>query len=152
MNRFPDKLRQAIHGKRCKSADVAKDTGISPSVLSRYLSGRNKPSSENIIAISHYLNVSPDWLLSSSGAPDLTKKSKVMSSVTEPLHKTIEVQDKLIKNLENEVARLKEKVKEWEDWKAGSKDRHAKGKAKADLAIAKNKNTLPINTTRKRKK
>jgi len=31
--------------------------------------------------------------------------------------------------------------KEWEDWKAGSKDRHAKGKAKADLAIAKNKNT-----------
>ena len=25
----------------------------------------------------------------------------------------------------------------WEDWKAGSKDRHAKGKAKADLAISK---------------
>ena len=104
MNKFPDKLRQAIHEKRCKSADVAKDTGISPSVLSRYLSGRNKPSSENIIAISHYLNVSPDWLLSSSDAPDLTKKSKVMSSVTEPLHKTIEVQDKLIKNLEKQLA------------------------------------------------
>jgi transcriptional regulator with XRE-family HTH domain len=104
VDRFPDKLRQAIHEKRCKSADVAKDTGISPSVLSRYLSGRNKPSSENIIAISHYLNVSPDWLLSSSDAPDLTKKSKVMSSVTEPLHKTIEVQDKLIKNLEKQLA------------------------------------------------
>jgi hypothetical protein len=59
--------------------------------------------------------------------------------------KVIEVQGELIKNLQKQV-------KEWEDWKAGSKDRHAKGKAKADLAIAKNKNTLRINTTRKRKK
>ena len=50
------------------------------------------------------------------------------------------------------IAKLKKELKEWEDWKAGSKDRHAKGKAKADLAIAKNKNTLRINTTRKRKK
>ena len=60
-------------------------------------------------------------------------------------NKIIALQDKRIEDLE-------QKVKEWEDWKAGSKDRHAKGKAKADLAIAKNKNTLPINTTRKRKK
>ena len=50
------------------------------------------------------------------------------------------------------IERLKKEVKEWEDWKATSKERHAKGKAKADLAIAKNKNTLSIKTTRKRKK
>jgi len=152
VNNFPEKLRQAMHEKRCKSADVAKGTGINPSVLSRYLSGANKPSSDNIIAISHYLNVSPEWLLSSSEASESIQKSQVISSATEPLLKTIEVQDKLIKNLENEVARLEEKVKEWEDWKATSKERHAKGKAKADLAIAKNKNTLRINTSRKRKK
>ena len=65
---------------------------------------------------------------------------------------TIEVQDKLIKNLEHDVSRLEAKVKEWEEWKAASKERHAKGKAKADLVIAKNKNTLRIKTTRKRKK
>jgi transcriptional regulator with XRE-family HTH domain len=101
---FPEKLRQAMHEKRCKPADIAKGTGISPSVLSRYLSGRNKPSSDNIIAISHYLNVSPEWLLSSSEAPEPIKKSQVISSVTEPLLKTIEVQDKLIKNLEKQLA------------------------------------------------
>jgi transcriptional regulator with XRE-family HTH domain len=112
VNNFPEKLRQAMHEKRFKAADVAKGTGINPSVLSRYLSGANKPSSDNILAISHYLNVSPEWLLSSSDAPEPNKKSKVISSVTEPLLKTIEVQDKLIKNLENEIARLKEKVKE----------------------------------------
>ena len=57
----------------------------------------------------------------------------------------IEAQGELIKNLQKQI-------KEWEDWKASSKERHAKGKAKADLTIAKHKNTLRIKTTRKRKK
>jgi hypothetical protein len=48
------------------------------------------------------------------------------------------------------VGNLEKTVKKWGDWKASSKDRHAKGKA--DLAISKHKNTLRINTTRKRKK
>ena len=104
-----------MYDKRCKSADVAKGTGINPSVLSRYLSGRNKPSSDNIIAISHYLNVSPEWLLSSSEAPESMKKSQVISSVTDPLLKTIEVQDKLIEKLENEVDELKATAKENEE-------------------------------------
>ena len=59
--------------------------------------------------------------------------------------KIIETQGKLIKNLQKQV-------KEWEDWKASSKQRHAKGKAKADLAIAKNKSTLRSKITRKPKK
>jgi len=101
---FPENLRQAMHEKRCKSADVAKATGISPSVLSRYLSGRNKPSSDNILAISHYLNVSPEWLLSSLDAPESTKKSQVISSVTEPLLKQIEDKKKIIELLEQMVA------------------------------------------------
>ena len=104
-----------MHEKRCKSADVAKDTGISPSVLSRYLSGRNKPSSDNIITISHYLNVTPEWLLSSSDAPESTKKSRVMSSATEPLLEQIKLQKKMIKFLEKRVGGLEKEVKAWED-------------------------------------
>ena len=59
--------------------------------------------------------------------------------------KIIETQGKLIKNLQKQV-------KEWEDWKASSKQRHAKGKTKADLAISKNKSNLRFKTTRKPKK
>ena len=59
--------------------------------------------------------------------------------------KIIETQGKLIKNLQKQV-------KEWEDWKASSKQRHAKGKDKVDLAISKNKSTLRSKTTRKPKK
>lgn len=153
MPNFADNLRQAIFSKRCKAVDVSRGTNIRPSVISRYLSGTNQPSTGNLFAIAEFLGVSPNTLLSSSDAPESTKDSQaISSSITEPLLKTIEVQDKLIKNLENEVARLKEKVKEWEDWKAGSKDRHAKGKAKADQAISKNKQKLGFLKKHKPKK
>jgi len=105
---FPEKLRQAMHEKRCSSADIARATGINPSVLSRYLSGANKPSSDNILVISQYLNVSPEWLLSSSDAPESLKKNQAISSATDPLLKIIEVQEELINNLQKQV-------KEWED-------------------------------------
>jgi hypothetical protein len=59
--------------------------------------------------------------------------------------KIIEAQGELIKNLQKQV-------KEWENWKASSKQRHSKGKAKADLAISKSKNTLRFKTTLKPKK
>jgi len=138
---FPEKLRQVMHEKRCKSADVAKATGISPSVLSRYLSGRNKPNSDNILAISHYLNVSPEWLLSSLDASESTKKSQVISSATEPLLMIIEVQKKLIKNLEKQITSQSHYIhalfKNLEEAKAESKERHARGKAKTKKRMRK---------------
>ena len=115
MSNFTEKLRQAMYEKRCKPADVAKGTGISPAVLSRYLSGRNKPSSDNILTVSQYLNVTPEWLLSSSDAPESTKKSRVISSATEPLLEQIKLQSKMIKFLEKRVGGLEKEVKAWED-------------------------------------
>ena len=118
MSNFPEKLRQLMHEKRCKSADVAKATGINPSVISRYLSGRNKPSSDNILAISQYLNVSPEWLLSSSDAPESIQKSQVISSVTDPLLKQIEDKIKIIELLEQMVADKGKQI----DWLSQSCD------------------------------
>ena len=84
-------------------------------MLSRYLSGRNKPSSDNILTISHYLNVSPEWLLSSSEAPETIKKNQIISSATEPLNEQIKLQKKMIKFLEKRVDGLEKEVKAWED-------------------------------------
>ena len=142
MSDFAENLRNAMFLQRFKAVDIARATNITPSVISRYLSGAHQPSTDNLIAIAKYLGISPEALLSSSETPESPKGSRYISSDKD---KIIAVQEELIKNLQKQV-------QEWEDWKAGSKDRHAKGKAKADLAIAKNKNTLRINTTRKRKK
>jgi transcriptional regulator with XRE-family HTH domain len=94
--------------KRCKAVDVSRGTNIRPSVISRYLSGTNQPSTGNLFAIAEYLGVSPNTLLSSSEAPESIQKSQVISSATEPLLKIIEVQEELIKNLQKQI-------KEWED-------------------------------------
>ena len=166
-----------MHEKRCKSADVAKATSINPSVLSRYLSGRNKPSSDNILAISHYLNVSPEWLLSSSDAPESTKKSQVISSVTEPLLKQIEDKEKIIELLEqmvadkgkqiawlsqscdalaDEVRRLEAQVgmlkAQNDQWKASSQDRHAKAREKTKNPTKPNKQKVGFMKKHKPKK
>ena len=149
MSSFAERLNQAMHKKTCKAVDMTKATGVIASVISRYRSGQHQPTISNVFAIAKYLKVSPEWLLNGSDAPEWTKPSQ---GTLWDKDKIIGVQEELIKKFKQENEELRQKIKEWEDWKAGSKDRHAKGKAKADLAIAKNKNTLRINTTRKRKK
>ena len=144
MSNFAENLRKTLFDKHLKAIDVARGTNITPSVISRYLSGTNQPSRDNLFAVANYLRVSSEWLLSSSEAPESIQKSQVISSATEPLLKIIDVQEELIKNLQKQV-------KEWEDWKAGSKDRHAKGKAKADQAINKNKQKVGFLKRRKPK-
>ena len=58
--------------------------------------------------------------------------------------------DKIIETQGELIKKLQKQVKEWEDWKASSEERHAKGKG--NLTNLKNKNTLRFNTTRKPKK
>ena len=98
MSNFAEILRRKMFEQRLKAVDLAKGTKIAPSVISRYLSGQNQPSRDNIITIGNYLDTHPQSLLSSSDASESTKKSQVISS---PLLMIIEVQNKLIKNLEN---------------------------------------------------
>ena len=145
MSNFAENLRRIMFKKRLKAVHLAKGTEIAPSVISRYLSGKNQPSTDNIMTIGKFFGVHPQTLLSSSDTSEFIQSSQGKSSSTEPLLRVIEVQGELIKNLQKQV-------KEWEDWKASSKQRHAKGKAKADLAISKNKSTLRSKITRKPKK
>jgi len=127
---FAEILRTKMFEKRLKAVDLANGTNIAPSVISRYLSGQNQPSRDNIIAIGNYLDTHPQSLLSSSDAPESIQKSQVISSVTEPLLKTIEDKNKIIKLLEKDVGRLEAKVKGLEEAKAKSKERHAKKRKK----------------------
>ena len=127
--------------KRYKAIDVARATNITPSVISRYLSGTNQPSRDNLFAVANYLGVSSEWLLSSSDAPESSESSRHISSDKD---KIIAVQEELIKTLQKqnmsqshyinalfkELGEAKIKIKEWEDWEASSKDRHAKGREK----------------------
>ena len=52
MSDFAENLRKAMFAKRLKGVDVANATKITPSVISRYLTGAHQPSTDNLLVIS----------------------------------------------------------------------------------------------------
>jgi len=147
---FAENLRNAMFFKRLKAIDVSNATKIPPPTISRYLSGTHQPTTDNLITISKYLGISPEALLSSSDAPESIQKSRVGSSVTEPLLKTIEAQDKVIAVQEELLKQLEKEIKNLEEAKTESKERHTKrrGQTKNPTKPKKRK----VGFLRKRKK
>ena len=131
MSDFAENLRKAMFAKRLKGVDVANATKITPSVISRYLTGAHQPSTDNLLAISKYLGISPEALLSSSESPELFESSKRTPSDKD---KIIAVQEELIKSLQKQVLAQSHYIqalfKEFEEAKAKSKKRHTKGREK----------------------
>jgi len=103
-----DRLNQIMDQKGIKASQIADATGITRPVMSRYLANRSGISAENLIKLSQYLNVSPDWLLNGSDAPEAVKMSK---SVSVDKNTIIEVQRELIERLKKDVGRLEAVVK-----------------------------------------
>jgi transcriptional regulator with XRE-family HTH domain len=95
-----------------KASEIADATGITRPVMSRYLANRSGISAENLIKLSQYLNVSPDWLLNGSDAPEAVKMS---TSISVDKNETIAVLKKYVKNLEKQVGGLEKEVKAWEN-------------------------------------
>ena len=143
MSSFAERLNQAMHKKTCKAVDMTKATGVIASVISRYRSGQHLPTINNVFAIAKYLKVSPEWLLNGSDAPEWTKPSQ---GTLWDKEKIIGVQEELIQKFKQENEELRQKIKEWEEWKASimaitipEKDRHAKGREKTKNPTKPNK-------------
>jgi len=140
---FAEILRKKMFEKRLKAADLAKGTNIAPSVISRYLSGQNQPSRDNIITIGNYLDTHPQSLLSSSDAPESKKPAHNISTLKDKL---IELQEQLIADkvkqidwLSKSCDALADEITRWEEWKASSEARHAKGREKTKNPTKPNK-------------
>jgi len=103
-----DRLSQIMAQRSLKASEVADGAGITRPVMSRYLAHRSGISAENLIKLSQYLNVSPDWLLNGSDAPEAVKMSK---SVSVDKNMIIEVQRELIERLKKDVGRLEAVLK-----------------------------------------
>ena len=99
MDDLADRITLIMTQKGLKASEIADATGITRPVMSRYLANRSGMSAENLIKLSQYLNVSPDWLLNGSDAPEAVKMSK---SVSVDKNKIIAVQEELIKTLQKQ--------------------------------------------------
>lgn len=58
----PERLQEAMDAINKKQIDLAKETGLSHSTISRYLSGRVEPRQEAVIKLAKALGVSEWWL------------------------------------------------------------------------------------------
>ena len=111
MSNFAENLRRVMFTKRLKAIDVARGTNITPSVISRYLSGTNQPSRDNLFAVANYLGVSSEWLLSSPEAPE--SKKPVQSINTPHQDKIIELLERMVAERDEQIDNLQKQVKQW---------------------------------------
>lgn len=62
---------------------LSKDTGIPDSLLSNYRTGKKTPSSNNLIILAQYFNVSTDYLLGTTDEPNMytepTKNNDILT-------------------------------------------------------------------------
>ena len=76
MSDFAKRLRQTIAHRGIKAVGLTKAIGVGSAAISRYLSGKYKPSRDRLFVITQYLDVSLDWPRSGSEAPELIKGRK----------------------------------------------------------------------------
>lgn len=65
---------ELLNENNCKSADVAKTTGIHPSTFSDWKKGKSSPKYDKIQKIAEYFGVEPDWL---SGKSEFKTKKEM---------------------------------------------------------------------------
>ena len=138
MDDLADRLNQIMAQRDLKASEIADATGITRPAMSRYLANRTGISAENLITLSQYLNVSPDWLLNGSDAPEAVKMS---TSISVDKNTIIEVQRELIERLKKDVGRLEAVVKKTKNptkpnkQKVGFMKKHKKSKAESNPAF-----------------
>ena len=156
MSNFAENLRKALFDKHLKAIDVARGTNITPSVISRYLSGTNQPTRDNLFAVANYLGVSSEWLLSSPEAPE---SKKPVQSISTHQDKIIEHLEQMVAERDEHIISLKAEIKQWEDWEASimaitipEKDHHAKGRKKTKNPTKPNKQKVGFMKKHKKSK
>ena len=70
---FTDVFVNILQEKDITPYRIAKETGISQGLMSRYKNGKKTPSAESLVKIADYLNVSVDYLLGRTDNPEINK-------------------------------------------------------------------------------
>ena len=70
--KFPDRLRSARQLRGYSQSDLADKSGLQPSAVSHFETGRRAPSFDNLKALSVALDVTTDYLLGRVDKPHLT--------------------------------------------------------------------------------
>ena len=100
---FPNRLRLLIDKKGIRPAKLSADTGISKSLLSKYLNGSVSPKQDNLYILAHYFNVDYAYLLGYEEEPqEINNSNKVdIDYVNKELEHIIDELVNKIKEIKN---------------------------------------------------
>ena len=70
---FAKTLVSIMQSKSVTSYSLSKATGISDSLIGYYRTEKNSPSAENLIKIADYFNISIDYLVGRTDAPEINR-------------------------------------------------------------------------------
>lgn len=80
-----ERLQEAMNLRRKKQVDLANETGLSKSTISRYLSGEMEPKNKQTYKLARALDVSDQWLWgydTPMDRPQDQKRSDAISDIT----------------------------------------------------------------------
>ena len=63
LSKLPDRLQELMIQRDIKAVDLAKEIGISPSTVGRYLQGMRLPSFSHFVKLLEFFNCSADFLI-----------------------------------------------------------------------------------------
>ena len=78
-----DRLQQLVDEKAITKYRLAKDIGVRPAVVGRWLSGENMPSLEKAADIADYFDVSVDYMLGRSDNPKVDNGHEIITTTDE---------------------------------------------------------------------
>lgn len=79
--KFKDRLLEAINNKGVRQIDIAEQSGISKSLLNKYLKGISNPGANKLESLSISLGVSPVWLMGYDVPMRSTVRARIISKV-----------------------------------------------------------------------
>lgn len=119
-----ERLQQAMDLRRKKQVDLATETGLSKSTISRYLSGEIEPKNKPTYQLARALDVSEQWLWGYDvpmERPQSQKESDAISDITVKMTRDKEFLNLMTKIMQDqELYALVEKVCNLDDEKRKS--------------------------------
>ena len=70
MESFAQRLRYAMNQAGMKQAELAEKSGVTPSAVSQYMSGKNVPGKARLLALAEATGVSPGFLSGEEAIPE----------------------------------------------------------------------------------
>ena len=80
-SKFRENLKSLVENSPYTTREIATAVGVTPSSMSRYITGKRDPDAEYIIAMAKYFGVSIDWLLGVDDTPERHQNTEILNLI-----------------------------------------------------------------------